>query len=145
MAWVLYRLLPFGRFMEVWTPKRGGVARAAPEDTVRAVDRVLASIGQRRCFTRSLIIYRLLREEGHPLVFVIGFRRDRGTTPIAGRLLSHAWLESGGEVRWPFGDAAECYTTGFRYPPGGGPGDSRGSPSMGGRETEGSDLPRTDR
>jgi hypothetical protein len=71
-------------------------ARHPPARLSRAVDRALR-IGRHeaRCLTGSLVLYRLLREQGDPAELVIGLPpRPEGPT-------AHAWVELGGRVVGP--------------------------------------------
>lgn len=70
--------------------------RQPPDRLSRAVDRTLR-IGRRqaRCLTGSLVLYRLLREQGDAAELVIGLPR-RPTDPTA-----HAWVELAGRVVGP--------------------------------------------
>ena len=111
LAWALYKSHTFPDFLRRWTPRRPRPGRWTPEQIVDAVDLCLHLIRRRRCFLRSLLIYRLLRQMSEEPIFVIGVRHGPG-----GGLLGHAWIENGGQVRWPYGDDPRLYTVVLRYP-----------------------------
>ena len=64
------------------------------------------------CVLRSLAIYRALRREGWPVVFVSGVRRE------GGRIDGHAWVEFDGRVLPELGEPAvdHYYNETFRWP-----------------------------
>lgn len=97
-------------FMDRWTP-RLGQRPGNPDELVEATDLALLYAGKRRCLTRSLVLYRLLRQAGQPVEFVMGVRRDP-----AGGIMAHAWLEQDGRATHPYGDDPQYYTVTYRYP-----------------------------
>jgi len=111
LAWMLYKSHTFTEFLRRWTPRPTRPGRRPAQQVVDAVDLCLHLIRRRRCFLRSLLIYRLLRCQGEEPVFVIGVRHSE-----SGGLLGHAWIENGGQVRWPYGDDPKLYTVVLRYP-----------------------------
>lgn len=116
VAWVLYRRLPLDRFLAAWTPRRSGRRGDPPEKVIEAVERVLSGLRRLRCFARCLLIYRLLRMQGHDLFLCIGVK----PSPDHCELLGHAWLEDANGPCWPYGDDGSSYHVVFRHPPSGG-------------------------
>ncbi|MBD3175140.1 MAG: lasso peptide biosynthesis B2 protein [Armatimonadia bacterium] len=110
-AAIMVRRMPFPDFMERWSPPVAERERdTAP--LVEGTDLVLVGTHQRRCFMRSLVLYRILRQAGHGVRFAMGVRPDP-----QGGILAHAWLEQDGEWVFPYGDRPELYTETFGYPP----------------------------
>lgn len=112
-GWLLYRRLPFDRFMEAWTPSRSRRRNVPSDRIVDAVDRVLSGLGRRRCFARSLIIYRLLRMQGEELSLHVGVKPSSDHSSLVG----HAWLEDANGLCWPYGDDGSSYHVTIRHPP----------------------------
>jgi Transglutaminase-like superfamily len=73
-------------------PARPTDARYAPARLSRAVYRSLR-LGRRRptCLVSSLVLFRLLREQGDAAELVIGL------PPASGDPIAHAWVELGGQ------------------------------------------------
>ncbi|MBC7248208.1 MAG: lasso peptide biosynthesis B2 protein [Actinobacteria bacterium] len=74
-----------------WLPVRAGKGRGAGEETVlRCAGRWFALLDRMRlrtsCLTRSLVLARLLRREGHDARLVFGVRSDNG------RREGHCWV-----------------------------------------------------
>jgi hypothetical protein len=114
-AYVLYRRLPLDSFFAAWTPRGPGRRTNRSGDVVDTIDRVLLGVRRRRCFARSLMIYRMLRMQGEDLSICIGVKPG----PDGEGLLGHAWLENGhGGGVYPYGDDGSTYYVTFRYPRG---------------------------
>ncbi|MEK8023116.1 MAG: lasso peptide biosynthesis B2 protein [Candidatus Hydrogenedentota bacterium] len=80
------------RAFDWYRPRSAGSVHDAPERIVEAADKILLYrirgrlVFRTRCLKRTLVLYRLLRESGHPAVAHIGL--GRGEHGFDG----HAWL-----------------------------------------------------
>ena len=65
------------------------------------------------CSIRSVTLYRMMRTDGHPVQWVVGFRPVPGAAPTG-----HAWVELGGRPVAGFGDeyVAHLYRIAMRIP-----------------------------
>jgi hypothetical protein len=63
------------------------------------------------CFPRSLVLYRLARQLGYPVVFHCGVRKG------AASLDGHAWLTLGSNAFYEPGTHWQRFTVTFSYPP----------------------------
>ncbi len=100
------RLLPLPRLMHL-VLRSAPLGRLLPGDPSRLADlAACASPGAGRCLARSIALTWLLRARGEPAELRIGAARD-GTA-----LLSHAWVELGGNV---VGEAPDRFTPLLRF------------------------------
>ena len=93
--------------------RRGSLAwRRYTVSALRHLARLAPRGGAGLCLVRSLAIYVALRQQGWPVVFASGVRRD------GDGVVGHAWVEYGGRPLPELGEgAAACrYVVNFRYP-----------------------------
>jgi len=87
---------------------------AAMKAVVGYVDRWLQLFPYNKrgnCFPRSLVLYRLARQLGYPVVFHCGIRKEAST------LDGHAWLTMGSHTFYEPGSQWRYFTVTFSYPP----------------------------
>jgi hypothetical protein len=107
LASLSIRVLSPGRASRIMTASRAAQARArvAPERVAAIVDAVLTLMGA-RCFTKALVLHRMLGRRGVHTEPVLGVARHEGA------LAAHAWLERNGQVL--IGAGARDYTALWR-------------------------------
>ncbi len=114
LFWLLVRLLPLPRLLALLDPGAGrrSESRVPP---ARLVALVRALLGRRRqrpagCLTRSLVLFRLLRQAGCPVVVRFGVAKEGGA------LSGHCWLEQDGVAVAEEADPRQAFRAIYSYP-----------------------------
>ncbi len=123
LIWLALRILSLPRLLALLDPgvaRRGGDAdagnRVPPE---RLVELVSALLGRRRsnlgpwkagCLSRSLVLFRLLRQAGCPVVVRFGVAKEGDA--ISG----HCWLEHNGAAVAEEADPRQAFRAIYSYP-----------------------------
>ncbi|HIE50887.1 MAG TPA: lasso peptide biosynthesis B2 protein [Armatimonadetes bacterium] len=114
---LLVRLLPLPLTLRLLTPRRlpqTAASSAEIERLVQAVDALQSlrlPLYRRTCLRRCLVLLRLLRQRGLPVVLHFGVRR------VGQQLEGHSWLTLRGELFLePGEDPRPHYTVTYRWP-----------------------------
>lgn len=118
VLWVRSSLLLHSLPVTLQQLHHGSATRDRDDATMKAlvgyVDRWLQLFPYNKrgnCFPRSLVLYRLARQLGYPVVFHCGVRKE------AASLDGHAWLTLGSDVFYEPGTHWQRFTVTFSYPP----------------------------
>ncbi len=121
LLWLLLRILSLPRMLALIDPGVTAAAGAGQVPLERAVALVSELLGRRRhslgpwqtgCLSRSLVLFRLLRQAGWPVVVCFGVAREGGA--ISG----HCWLEQDGVAVAEEDDPRRAFRAIYSYPAG---------------------------
>ena len=110
----LLRWLPLPRAMELLDPGLGPASGSASAfraiELTRRLLRLNTAIFRENCLKQSLVLFRLLRQSGIPVVIRFGVAREG--EDIAG----HSWLEQSGRLIAERGNPYQSYAVIYSYP-----------------------------
>ena len=111
----LLRWLPLPRAMALLDPGSGSASgrTSSPSRIIELTQRLLGrntAIFHQSCLKQSLVLFRLLRQSGQPVVIRFGVAKDGDD------IKGHSWLEQSGQPIAEQGDPYRSFAVIYSYP-----------------------------